>query len=292
MAEHLLNCPQIRSPLQQVRGHRVTQPVGADIGGVRNGSQGSVNHSPSNPLVDACSSHANEHRTGVGVRQNRPSLQPLLQCAQRGSAKGCSTIPVSFSVHPDQRPVPIDIGQVETNQFSYPDAAGVKHLDDRGVPLRDRPILLRPGRFDPFTEVAEHRLHDPGVKVRGQATIGLGCLQPCRRVGVQTSGLVRPREEPSGCSHPAGHGGPRGARRVKGRYPSAKGPKVDRPGVRDSPVDEMTVQVTQIALIRPQRVRREVALPRKLVAPRIHKWSKGPVTGHGAQRARMVRQKH
>lgn len=79
---------------------------------------------------------------------------------------------------------------------------------------------------------------------------------------------------------------------MKGRYPSAKGPKVDRPGVRDSPVGEMTVQVTQIALIRPQRVHREVALPRKLVAPRIHKWSKGPVTDHGAQRARMVRQKH
>jgi len=136
VAQHVLNRPEIRPPVQQMGGEAVPERMGRGPCGPGRPAHATCNNTADVPGVKTPPAHADEHRAGVRPvpHQLAPAGHPPPQDRERPGWNGHHPLPAPLAQHP-QGPGP-DVraldGQI--GAFGRPQPGAVEDLHHRSVP--------------------------------------------------------------------------------------------------------------------------------------------------------------
>ncbi len=129
MAEELLDRPQVRAALEQVRRVGMAQTVGVS------------NEPAQHARVEAPPAHREKERIARTTREGGTAVaQPGADAPRRLLADGHETLLVALSANVDVLPVEIDVAQIERHGLGRPKTARVHELEQRGVAERQGPL--------------------------------------------------------------------------------------------------------------------------------------------------------
>jgi hypothetical protein len=178
VAQQFLNGSQVRARLEEMGGEAVPQRVWVDPGGKSCPFDMTVDDTTHRPCAEATTSVVEEDGLSGRVRYLEPEAVPGLEPSTKGMASRISErhhpFLVAFSHHPKDAALEVDIGPLETDQLTYPQAGGIQHLQNGMISALEGLVAGR-GREDGIdldrTEVA------------GEALVYLGGPNPGRGVG-------------------------------------------------------------------------------------------------------------
>ena len=254
MAEDLLHAAQVRTPLEQMRGHSVAQAVRTEIRRAVDDREGAVDDPADDARVDPPTALTDEQgRARLAGEQGRsrpgePGLdRPPGRVADRDGA-----LLVPLAEHPNDPPISIEIVEIESAQLRDPDPGRIQQLEHGHIADADRPS----GLAGPGDCLGEHGRGIGLLEGRRQGADGPRRLQTGRRILRDQLLLLGPEEEhPDRGGSPLQRGPGTPVRLLVGQ-PAAQGPQVDRIEPFDLQPTEMAEESLEVTASRRGRCAR------------------------------------
>jgi len=137
MAEDLLHAAQVSTPVEQMGGGAVPQPVRT---GARHRRGGGVDVAAGGALPQPAA--AGPQKKGATAVRGRPLgaavPQPPVDSVERGNPHGHHSFPAAFAEHPQGVPFPVHVVKVQPAQFRNPDRSALEDFHHGAAAQHER----------------------------------------------------------------------------------------------------------------------------------------------------------
>src|SRR5258705_1806313 len=160
--EQLLDGPEVRAPLQEMRGEAVPQGMGADPSCKCHGFHALRDEQAYGSIAEAASPRVDEQGVRPGTRL-AADREIRVDRGPRATAKGDDPFLSAFTQYSDHPARSVDLTEVETHELRAANPRGVEKLED-GATANGRAAV--PGHLDQegdirLVEVGRHSFLEP-----------------------------------------------------------------------------------------------------------------------------------